>query len=740
MFTNYTESTAVCGIAYYAADQFPREYHDCCFVGDVVTNRVNLFRITKHGSSPKASLERFLQSADPWFRPVCVTLGPDGALYVADFYNRIIGHYEVPLNHPGRDRERGRIWRIVWKGLDGKAEAKAPRADWTKATTAELVGDLGHSNLTVRMLATHQLVARGKDVVPAVQEAMQAVKKKSDGGGVWRRAHGLWVLERLGALDAGMLTKALTDGAAPVRVHAQRVLAERKELSDRERQAAIAGLTDADADVRRCAAEVLGRHPHADNLRPLLELRHAVPAADTHLLHVVRMALRDQFRPAPGWSALEKINPSDKDLLAVADVALGVPTPESASFLLRMLPKLGGDGLVQSVHHIARYGAAETAGTLLAFARGSRPDDLGHQAALLRALHRGTEERGGKVEGPARSWALELTERLLASANAGHQQAGVELVGAMRLGANAGGVAEIARRKGAPEKVRAAALATLAGLDAARHAALVGAVVADAEAPVTLREEAARTLARSNLPETRAQLVAALATAPARLQNTIALELAASREGVEALLGVVEAGKASARLLQERAVAVKLTALAGSVPGLGDRVAKLTKGLPAAEERLQALMTQRRDGFVKAKTDVALGKMVFTKHCANCHQLGGEGAKVGPQLDGVGNRGLERVLEDVLDPNRNVDQAFRLTTILTKKGKIVEGLVLREEGAVIVLADAQGKEVRVAGDDVEKRSVSQQSPMPANLSDQIPEAEFYHLIAYLLAQRQAPPK
>src|SRR5262249_26759640 len=201
MFTNYTESTAVCGIAYYAADQFPKTYHDCCFVGDVVTNRVNLFRITKNGSSPKASLERFLESADPWFRPVCVTLGPDGALYVADFYNRIIGHYEVPLNHPGRDRERGRIWRIVYKGPDGKNEAKAPRADWPKAKLAELVAALGHPNLTVRLLAPHQLVARGKEVAPAVREAMQAVEKKSDGGWMWRHAHGLWVLERLGALD-----------------------------------------------------------------------------------------------------------------------------------------------------------------------------------------------------------------------------------------------------------------------------------------------------------------------------------------------------------------------------------------------------------------------------------------------------------------------------------------------------------------------------------------------------------
>ena len=94
---------------------------------------------------------------------------------------------------------------------------------------------------------------------------------------------------------------------------------------------------------------------------------------------------------------------------------------------------------------------------------------------------------------------------------------------------------------------------------------------------------------------------------------------------------------------------------------------------------------------------------MFEKSCAICHQIGGKGAKIGPQLDGIGLRGLDRLLEDTLDPNRNVDQAFRLTSLTLKKGQIVQGLLLREEGAVLVLADQQGKEVRVEKKDVEER-------------------------------------
>ena len=93
----------------------------------------------------------------------------------------------------------------------------------------------------------------------------------------------------------------------------------------------------------------------------------------------------------------------------------------------------------------------------------------------------------------------------------------------------------------------------------------------------------------------------------------------------------------------------------------------------------------------------------FKKNCASCHRIGDEGARIGPTLDGIGVRGVDRLLEDMLDPNRNVDQAFRTTQIVTTAGTIVSGLVLREEGEIVVLADAQGKEVRVPSAEIDQR-------------------------------------
>jgi glucose/arabinose dehydrogenase len=110
-------STAICGIILYEDDLWPAEFQNNMLTGDVMSSRLDRDTMISHGTSKKARHEKpFLDTTDPWFRPNDCTLGPDGALYVTDFYNRIIGHYEVPLLHPGRDRERGRIWKVTYTG------------------------------------------------------------------------------------------------------------------------------------------------------------------------------------------------------------------------------------------------------------------------------------------------------------------------------------------------------------------------------------------------------------------------------------------------------------------------------------------------------------------------------------------------------------------------------------------------------------------------------------------------
>ena len=163
MATHDHGSTAIAGIVYYAAEHFPVAFRDNIFIGNVVTNRVNRDTIEWHGSSPQAIEQPdFIVSDDPWFRPVDLKLGPDGALYIADFYNRIIGHYEVPLTHPGRDRERGRIWRVVYRGKDRDAKSPSmPRIVSDPENDVRVSKSrMGNPNLAVRVLAANLLSGR----------------------------------------------------------------------------------------------------------------------------------------------------------------------------------------------------------------------------------------------------------------------------------------------------------------------------------------------------------------------------------------------------------------------------------------------------------------------------------------------------------------------------------------------------------------------------------------------------
>ncbi len=107
-------STAISGILHIAAESPLTELRQQILSGNVMTSRINRNGVRYRGATAVGhELPDFLTSDDPWFRPVDLQLGPDHAIYVADFYNRIIGHYEVPLDHPGRDRTSGRIWKIT---------------------------------------------------------------------------------------------------------------------------------------------------------------------------------------------------------------------------------------------------------------------------------------------------------------------------------------------------------------------------------------------------------------------------------------------------------------------------------------------------------------------------------------------------------------------------------------------------------------------------------------------------
>ncbi|MBK8091718.1 MAG: c-type cytochrome [Verrucomicrobiaceae bacterium] len=156
---------------------------------------------------------------------------------------------------------------------------------------------------------------------------------------------------------------------------------------------------------------------------------------------------------------------------------------------------------------------------------------------------------------------------------------------------------------------------------------------------------------------------------------------------------------------------------------------------PEQRQQLDALIAARVAAFAKAKPDLEVGANVFKMNCAACHQIKGEGGLIGPQLDGIGARGVARLCEDILDPYRNVDAHFHLHTLTLKDGAVIAGFLKAELGQVLLLADATGKEHRISQRDIAKRDVVPMSLMPPTFAQSIAEAEFADLLAFLLKEK-----
>jgi putative heme-binding domain-containing protein len=216
----------------------------------------------------------------------------------------------------------------------------------------------------------------------------------------------------------------------------------------------------------------------------------------------------------------------------------------------------------------------------------------------------------------------------------------------------------------------------------------------------------------------------------------IARALTTGKEGARQLLDAVAAGKGSSRLIQDIIVGERIKG--HNEPSLTESFAGLLADLPSEDDRVKQLVAARRDSFGKAQVSSERGLAVFQKICANCHRVGGEGAKIGPDLDGIGNRGAERLLEDILVPSRNVDQAFHVTVLELANGKTASGLFARKDGKSLVLINEQGKEFTVLEEDVSDRKTQRISPMPANIAEQLPDSEFHDLVSYLLTLTVKP--
>jgi putative heme-binding domain-containing protein len=315
------------------------------------------------------------------------------------------------------------------------------------------------------------------------------------------------------------------------------------------------------------------------------------------------------------------------------------------------------------------------------------------------------------------------------------QQTACDLVGRLQLATFRTDLDRLVREREAETPARAAAAKALLALGSSTAIPTLADALMDAAEPAQFRVRLGELLAEQKSVEAHAAVATAMKSAPYRTQLRWAVALASSTAGADALLDAAATGAASPRLLQS--IGIKNRIQAAKPDHWQERVAALTQNLPPADEARDQLITARRNAYRDAPGKAADGERIYQQNCAVCHRIGQDGALVGPQLDGIGNRGLERLLEDVLDPNRNLDSAFRSHTITLKNGDVISGLPRREEGDLLVLADSTGKEISVSKKDIEMRRESELSLMPENLGELLAPGDFNNLMAYLLSQHSA---
>jgi len=342
------------GLAIADRGRWPTEAENLLWVANPIVGSVQSVRVTREGEGFR--YERgfdLVTSSDPWFRPIAVKAGPDGCLYIVDWYNKIISHNEVPRNHPERDKSRGRIWRVRHRDF---TPLSVP--DFTKVAPQELVKMLGTESSTRTHLAWQTIVDRQYNILEPVLRTMVVNRGRTPA----QRIPALWALEGLGLRDAALVRTLLTDPSRNIRREALRTLNEYAD-SDSAQVIALAAVCaeDPDATVRQEVIKLAGRRiSKAPNEALELLLRMIKPVIDVPLApstqnakrkipvgaaydrlferYLIRLHLERQQGELAKWLTVERL--ADINPEAALWMVQALPPVKAGVYVPRILSKL----------------------------------------------------------------------------------------------------------------------------------------------------------------------------------------------------------------------------------------------------------------------------------------------------------------------------------------------------------------------------------------------------------------
>jgi putative membrane-bound dehydrogenase-like protein len=671
--------TSACAVTIYHGDAFPAEYRGSAFCCEPVHNLVHRDLLVPKGASfvaqradPKSE---FFTSTDNWCRPVNLTVGPDGCLYVVDMYRAVIEHPQwIPLDIQKRidlraGSDRGRIWRIAPSGL-----GRQPIPRLGVLGSVELVSRLASPNGWTRRTAQRLLIERrGRSVVEPLESLFADPATPPLG-----RLHALWTLEGLGSLGEDLMARALVDPDPGIREHALRLSESRLGESPGLRKSVLARVDDPSPRVRFQLAFTLGEIKDDPALEALsrIAVRDAedrwtrvavlssIPGRSPQLLREIEKS-KPEFLEAPSPAALELVR-------QLADLAGASRSEEQVGEWLRLLAQDAGP-------EPARWRLV----ALSALGPSLRRWGVGLDPLLKKA----------GVEGPVAQWAARLSQ---AATDPGRDVA--ERVNAIELLALMP-TPEVARKLEGlltPKEPQDVQVATVRALASWPGDPSVGRLLAGWPGYTT---------------QVRRAVLGALFARPAQ---------------IPVILEKLEKGEIRAVELE---AAHRERLLNHPTASIRERARKLLEAKSTSE--LDELIAQMSQKIFALRGDPLRGEKVYMTNCSTCHRLNGQGYPVGPALESVRGRDRMALLVDILDPNRAIDPAYQQYVAKTKSGEMISGIIASETPTSLTLKRANAETTTILRRDLDVITAWPASLMPEGIEKNVSAQDFADLLVFL---------
>lgn len=712
-----------CGLEILETPMLPPEWQGSAITNDFRGHRVCRFKLADDRSGYVSREQKeVIWSDHVAFRPIDVKLGPDGAIYIADWYNPIIQHGEVDFRDPRRDRTHGRIWRVTWKGAPQREHL-----DIAALSNSDLLALLAGDDNFRRQMAKQVLRERGDRAADDVRAWQQTIPETADGD--HQRLESLWVDQCLRNENLTLLQKLLKASDGRVRAAAVRVLSQWKHLlPDNGLQLLSELVNDSHPRVRLEAVRAVSFSPSPkgtgidDGAAVELAMRATDHPTDTFLDYAIWLTTHEL---SAGWlprfqaGEIDFNNNVQHILAAFAGVSKGAPI----EFLLG---KLYADSTTQSqrnqvVSLIATSGTPPQISQMVV-AGTERGDHSVVRAALMETRQRNnmqvvvpqnviasalesdnTELRKTMLEATGQ-WRLsgQMAElkQLVNSSDASVDDrtaaaTGIALAGGMQAEES---LQQLATAKSTPVALQVHSAALLTGLNATAGATVCVKLLAELSV-----DDSPQNLIPGFMVQKNGDKV--LATA---LTNT-SMDAAVARQ----LLSVVrESGRAAPELEAALKLAGRLTSRKSISP----------------EERTRLLALSRNEASAES------GEVIFRNvklGCLKCHAIGGAGGKVGPDMVSLGGSAQpDYLLESLLNPNAKVKENYHTVVVATAEGKLLSGVQVKQSKQEVVLRTATDELVSIARKDIEEIAQGV-SLMPEGLVDTLTDQELADLVLFL---------